>query len=242
MIRFLPQSDCGRVRRWAFSSSLSIIALAAWNGSPAMAGTYVFTGSSSDGHAVSGTADFSADAAADTITVTLVNTTSLTRDAGELLTGIDFSLGGLVPSLTSAKGLERTVDSAGAFTDTLGAQNLSWSLVSLGGGDYQLNFNPDAKDAILGPPNGGNYSAANGSIKSNPGHNPFAAQLATFILSVPGLEDDTSTTAEAFRYGTELDLAPGTIDPPPGSGIPEPSTAMLLALAIGGCLFKRRGR
>lgn len=242
MNRSLPRVVRSRGKRRILSKFILAMAFAGLGVLPAAAGTFVFTGTSSDGHAVSGTADFTFDATADTVTVQLVNTTNLTKDAGELFTGLDFSLGGLVPTLTSGLGLERTVDGSGAFTDTGGAQNLSWSLVSLGGSDYQLNFNPDAKDAILGAPSGGDYSGANGSIKGNPGHNPFAAQLATFVLSVPGLEDTTAVNVTAFRYGTELQLAPGTIDPPPGGGIPEPSTVMLLVLAAGGCLWRRQAR
>src|SRR5262249_50971441 len=144
-----------------------------------------FSGTSSDGHAVSGAADFALSAGSAAITLT--NTTATTLDAGELFTGLDFSLGGLTPSLMSKTGIERTVAGGGTYSDTGIAQNLSWSLASLGGGRYQLNFNPDAADGIIGPPSAGSYSGANGSIKGNSGHNPFAAQTATFVLNVPSL-------------------------------------------------------
>ena len=139
-----------------------------------------FIGQSSDTHPVSGTAEFPLNDAADTVTVKLTNTTTTTLDAGELFTGLDFGLGGLTPTLTSDTGIQRTVIGSGAFSDTGSAQNLSWSRVSLGGGSYQLNFNPNAEDAILGPPTAGSYSGANGSIKGNAGHNPFAAEMAVF--------------------------------------------------------------
>lgn len=183
------------------------------------AAAFVFTGNSSDGHAVSGSAAFALNDALDTVTVTLANTTTTTLDAGELFTGLDFRIGGLAATMTSDTGIQRTVAGDGSYADTLTPQNLSWSLVSLGSGNYQLNFNPDAKDAILGPPSGGNYAGANSSIKGNAGHNPFAAQTATFVLSVPGLAATTPVNVMTFRYGTTLDPATGTITPEPGTAV-----------------------
>jgi hypothetical protein len=180
---------------------------------------------------VSGSAEFTLNAGADTVTVKLTNTTTTTLDAGELFTGLDFMLGGLTPTLTSDTGIQRTVDGGGAFTDTGAAQNLSWSLASLGGGTYQVNFNPDAKDGIIGPPTAGSYSGANGSIKGNAGHNPFAAEMATFVLSVPDLEADTPVSVKTFRYGTTLDPAI----------VPEPATAVLL-MGAWACLAAGRRR
>jgi hypothetical protein len=179
-----------------------------------------FTGVSADGHPVSGSAEFTLGAG--TATVKLTNSTTTTRDAGELFTGLDFNLGGLTPSLTSKTGIKRTVAGGGAFTDTGSAQNLSWSLVSLGSGNYQLKFNPDAMDAILGPPTGGSYSGANSSIKGNPGHNPFVAETATFVLSVPGLTANASIGAMKFRFGTALEAAL----------VPEPSCALVAGCAL----------
>jgi hypothetical protein len=81
---------------------------------------YSFIGTSFDGHSVSATAEFMLNAAADTITVKLTNTTSLTRDAGELFTGLDFTLGGLTPTMTSDTGIQRTVSgSAVSLTQLL---------------------------------------------------------------------------------------------------------------------------
>ena len=208
------------------------------NLAPASAALMSFTGTSSDGHAVSGSADFTLGLG--TATIQLTNTTATTLDAGELFTGLDFSLGGLSPSLTSKTGIERTVTGSGSFSDTGSAQNLSWSLVSLGGGNYQLNFNPDAKDAIIGPPSGGDYSGASGSIKGNTGHNPFAAETATFVLSVPGLTESTPVSVINFRFGTTLDTAPGTTVT--HFEIPEPATCafLLLGMAVASSIRRRR--
>jgi hypothetical protein len=195
-----------------------------------------FSGFSSDGHPVSGSAEFTLNAAADTVLVKLTNTTSLTLDAGELFTGLDFSLGGLTPAMTSDTGIERDVAGSGSFTDTGSPQNLTWSLVSQGGGTFQLNFNPNAKHAIIGPPTAGSYAAAGGSIKANNGHNPFAAEVANFVLSVPGLEANTPLSVTTFRYGTTLDAATGDIT------IPEPTSLLLLTLSgmVGAFCNRRR--
>ena len=209
--------------------ALALVMASVFIASEAPAALISFSGNSSDGHAVSGTADFTLGAG--TVTVKLTNTTTTTLDAGELFTGLDFSLGGLTPSLTSKTGIERTVDGSGAFTDTGSAQNLSWSLISLGGGSFQLNFNPNAEDAIIGPPSGGNYSGANGSIKGNNGHNPFAAVTATFVLTVPGATASTPVSVTTFRFGTTLDPATDTTATTTTT-VPEPSTCVLLILGL----------
>jgi hypothetical protein len=193
-------------------------------GTAASAATINFSGVNADGNPVSGSAEFTLDASADTVRVKLRNTTPTTRYAGELFTGIDFSLGGLVPSLVSDMGVQRAVESNGSFSDTAIAKNLSWKLVSLVGDTYQLNFNPNAKDAIIGPPTLGSYSDANGSIKGNPGHNPFAAQVAEFVLWVPTLEASTEVAVSVFRFGTGLAPAISTV--------PEPAAIPLLSFGL----------
>jgi len=211
----------------------SYVALA---GASAHAALFSFSGLSADGHSVAASANFAFNAGADTIAVTLTNTTATTLDAGELFSAVDFNLGGLTPSLVSASGIQRTVDGTGAFVDTGSAQPLSWSIASSGGGTYSLNFNPDAKDAVIGPPSSGSYAGASGSINGNGGHNPFAAQVAQFVLSVPNLEANTPISMGVFRFGTTLAAATGqTVENP------EPSSAALAAAAGLTCLaFGRR--
>src|SRR5690348_5962118 len=105
-----------------FYRSVCALTLAvAFSANSASAATIFFTGNSSDGHAVSATAQFTPGP--NTVTVTLTNTTANTLDAGELFTALDFSLGGLTPSITSKTGIERTVNGNGTFTDTATAQD-----------------------------------------------------------------------------------------------------------------------
>jgi hypothetical protein len=202
----------------------------------APAATITFNGLSSDGHAVAAKVQITPNAGADTLALKLTNTTAITLDAGELFTGLDFSLGGLTPSLTSAQGNQRTVTGVGALSDTGSPQNLSWSVASLGGGNFQLNFNPNAADSIIGPPSGGDYSGANGSVKGNAGHNPFAAETAEFVLSVPGLEAHTSIAITQFRFGTTLAAATGNAVPEPGLGL----MALSALAGFSGLRFGRR--
>jgi hypothetical protein len=209
---------------------LSSLALTPLN---SLASTISFSGTSSDGHAVSGTADFTAGT--NTVTVKLTNTTANTLDAGELFTGLDFSLGGLTPTLSSKTGIPRTVNGNGTFSDTGGAQSLSWSLVSNGGGSFQLNFNPDAKDSIIAAPSGSTYTAT-GSIKGNNGHNPFAAVSAIFVLNVPGATAATPINVTTWRFGTTLDPGTGTTTT---TAVPEPASCGLLLLGLVAALRKR---
>jgi hypothetical protein len=199
-----------------------------------------FSGTSqADGHPVSGTADFTLGAG--TATIVLTNTTTTTHDAGELFTGIKFSLGGLSLGLSSKTGIERTVADNGTFTDTGSAQNLTWSLTAKGSGVFQLDFSPDATDAILGPPSGGNYSGANSSIDGNNGHNPFVGEKATFVITNASITANTSINVSNFLFDTGPDPANGTItvgNPPPLT--PEPSTLVLMVLGAAIAAFGRR--
>jgi hypothetical protein len=207
--------------------------------SVASATQIAFSGTSqADGHPVSGTADFTLGAG--TATIVLTNTTTTTHDAGELFTGIKFSLGGLSLGLSSKTGIERTVAGNGSFTDTGSAQNLTWSLTAKGSGVFQLDFSPDATDAIIGPPSGGDYSGANNSIDGNGGHNPFVGEKATFVVTNASINANTSINVTSFLFDTVPDPANGTItvgNPPPS---PEPSTLVLMVLGAAIAAFGRR--
>lgn len=205
--------------------------------SQASAVPMLFSGLSSDGHPVSAIADFILNDATDTVSVTLNNTTTTTLDSGELFTGLDFTISGLTPTLTSDTGIQRTVDGAGAYVDTGSPQDLSWSVAAQGGDVYQLNFTPTSKDALIGPPTAGSYATANGSIKGNAGHNPFAAEEAQFELSVPGLGPDSIVELLTFRFGTTLAPATGTITP-----MPEPASLALAGLGLVAMAAQRRRR
>lgn len=240
--------SAGRVSKGALVRgifSFAIVAIVASSSHAAM-----ITGFSGDGDPVSAKADFSRSG--DTLTVVLTNTTPVTQSADELLTGIDFMImGGGGPTLTLATGAERTVSSTGSFT-VFGPNDVftdSWSLEVLSGSTYRLDFNPNAKHAIIGPPNapaGVLYSSANGSIKANPGHNPFVGETAEFQINVPGLSNLSGQIIQvkAFLFGTGPNPLPNSppIIPTGELEVPEPGTFALLGIAAVGLLGVRRFR
>jgi hypothetical protein len=195
-------------RHAALTTRIVAFSITLFAASQASAVPMIFSGLSSDGHPVSAIADFILNDATDTVSVTLNNTTTTTLDAGELFTGLDFTISGLTPTLTSDTGIQRTVD-----------------------------FTPGANDGIIGAPTAGSYATANGSIKGNAGHNPFAAEEAEFELSVPGLGPDSIVELLVFRYGTTLQPATGTITP-----MPEPASLALAGIGLVAMAAQRRRR
>ena len=211
----------------------------------AAAGTIlVAAGQTADGRDVSGTADVTI--AAGQVTITLTNTTGTTYTAGELLTGFRFDIAGVsslsLSAATTPNG--RTVASNGTFSDTAGSVNLltaksgnkaTWQVGAHGSG-FQLDFNPDAKYGILGGPTGGDYTAANGSIKGNNGHNPFANGSATFTLSSSAIGADASFSGAVFLFGTDFATEL------PTAIVPLPLAAWSGLLLLGGLAAARRRR
>jgi hypothetical protein len=193
------------------------------HGGATQASIYLFTGSGANA-GDPGSAEFTFNSILDKVTIKLTNTATTTDDAADYLTGVQFGLGG---------------------SNTTGSpMTLCWAVGGLGDGDFQLDFHPDAKDAIIGPPTG-DYSGANGSLKGNAGHTPFAAETATFVISVTGLIDSTPFTLNKFLYGAVPAAASGriTLEPPPVlPAAPEPASIVIwtigcAAVVIG--LYRR---
>jgi hypothetical protein len=193
------------------------------------------------GHDVSATADFQMTDG--TLTLTLNNITAQTSDAGQLFTGIRFTLANGNSVITSAgltaTGLERTVLDDGTYSDS-GPKALSWELKP--GAAMQVDFQPDARDGIIGPANGESASTegiyvANGSILGNSGHNPFAAESAVFTLSSPEFLSTTDVTNVTFFWGTSLD--PGLTLSSAAAAVPEPASIGVLG-CVAVVLLRRR--
>jgi len=190
-----------------------------------------FYGVGPDGHEVSGTVDFTASG--DVLTIKLTNTTPTTSNVTDLLTGVEFQLNGLAPTLDSITGISRTISVDGSFTDGAAAHNLSWSFKSLGGGLWQLDSHPDARDAIVGPASIDNYAGASRSVRGNPGHNPFAAETIIAQLNVPGLQSAALPAVVVTGFGFfGFSSANSTITPGGGLEVPEPATAIAMC-----CMF-----
>lgn len=209
-----------------------------------------------DSRPVSATARL--EVSAGMVTVELENTTSATKNAAQLLTGFSFELDGFdAGTLTYAVAPNAvTVASNGSFTE-LGPVNLltahdngtnTWQLTNPFAA-LKLQFNPDAKYAILGPPSGpgDNYASANGSIKGNPGHNPFAKQFATFRIAVSGLVGSTTVSNPVFYFGTDVTPKPAGPIVIITSTVPLPSMAwaglgLLASVGVRRIVGRRRLR
>ena len=217
---------------------------------PAKAGLSQFSGTgTSAGVAVSSTASFLTSPGQ--VVLTLENTTVHTANAGQLLTGIRFTLSPnpiTTATLTSATAIPREIAADGSYVDALAQSILgTWEGV-ISSGVYQLDFNPNAEFAIVGMADGETASTAgvytaNGSINGNSGHNPFTAKSATFTLSSPEITAGTTITGVSFIYNTGLScVVPGTPSAPPPPLIPEPSTIGFGMAILGVCGATRRRR
>lgn len=181
------------------------------------------------GTPVSATADFGLSGT--TLTLTLTNTITGIGSAGQLLTGLTFTLSnGSGVSRTSQMGDLVTVNSDGTFTD-LGTGAIGWGFGTTGTNTFEVcmictggvTSGVTPHQGILGPVSGdGKYDNANNSITGNGPHNPFVNGTATYTFTVP-----TGVTASnvLFQFGTT-----------PGGAIsaPEPSSILLLGLGLLG--------
>jgi hypothetical protein len=224
-------TSIGRICR--ISGAIALVA-ALTAGPCDSAAAAIFHGISSDGHDVSATVDFTSSG--DLLMVKLTNTTPTTSDVKDLLTGVDFQLSGLTPTLVSLTGVSRTINVDGSFADGGAAHDLSWSLKSLGSGIWELDSHPNARDAIVGPPSGGSYAGASRSVRGNPGHNPLAAETIIAVLNVPGLQSAAMPAIVVTGFGfASFSSANSTITPGGPLEVPEPVTwvAMCLMFAVG---------
>jgi hypothetical protein len=185
------------------------------------------------------------------ITVSLSNFLANPNDAGQLFSGITFTLSLAPvsnPSLASSSGTELTITSNNVGGYTVGATSVpaGWGF-SFSGATLTLNDlvgGSSPKHTVIGPSNngtysGGAYASANASLKGN--HNPFLKN-ATFTITAPGVTTLTTVTGATFMFGT---VAGNNIVGVP-TAVPEPATVSLFVLAGAGfCargLIKRKSR
>ena len=202
----------------------------------------------------SGTVTLRFDTTAGTVSVTLDNTTSETYAAGDLMQGVSFNIatGAGAGSLSSAtyssvSGNLINVASNGSYS-TAGAATLTGTNGVTGSSAWQLastasslTLKTSSADTVIGSPTGGNYSAANGSIKGNGPHNPFLQDSPTFVLDLPGIvgASNVDVTWATIYYTTGGVQTTTRING--GTPLPEPAALSLLGLpAIGLLLRKRR--
>lgn len=189
--------------------------------------TFTATGTSSSGYTVSATATFSVDDANDTLTLVLENTTPFTRSAAELLTAFEFdfvSLSGTSSLASAVTTTQRYVAGDGSVTDSNASSDVdllgqnTWQL-SQNSGPHRIQFNPDAEYAIIGDVESGvgDYSNANGGIRNNNGHNPFAFGPTTFVFDLPSFSGAPDLSEMTFYFGTSLETSIRVVPLPPAA-------------------------
>jgi hypothetical protein len=184
--------------------------------------------------AISAMADFSL--VGSTLTLTLTNTLANIHDAGQLLTGIFFTLSSGSATLSSETGPLVKLASGGVVTPT-GSTNLAWGF-GTDAGSWELCTICQGSVTGAAPTEGilgvvsadGKYDNANPSL-TNGSHSPFVENQATFIFT--GLASGVTVDNVRFAFST----TPGDIV----AAVPEPSSLGSLAAGLLGlAAFRRR--
>jgi hypothetical protein len=144
------------------------------------------------------------------VTVLLADTLVDPTSAGQLLSGVSFTLasGITTGTLGSTSANLRKVARDGSFKD-LGPASTGWALDENFNGGFKLCVlctdlgAAGPKHLLIGNPAvSGTYASANASIAGNKPHNPFTQGIATFLIDIPGVTSSDSVTSATFFFGT----------------------------------------
>jgi hypothetical protein len=145
------------------------------------------------------------------VTVTLSNSLADPKSAGQLLSGLAFTLtsGFTGGTLGATSANLRRVARGGSFAD-LGPASTGWALDPNFNGGYFLCVlctdlgGSGPKHLLIGDPAlSGTYASANASIAGNRPHNPFTQGQATFFINVPGVMSSDSVNSATFFFSTQ---------------------------------------
>ncbi len=151
------------------------------------------------------------------ITITLSNRIVDPTSAGQLVSGVAFTLnsGQTVGSLGPNSANIRKVSQGGAFTD-FGPSTTGWALEEGFNGGFRLCVlctdlgAAGPSHLLIGlPAPSGEYASANRSIAANRPHNPFTAEQSTFLIYVPGLRAGSTVANVVFSFGTQDGITVG---------------------------------
>jgi hypothetical protein len=151
------------------------------------------------------------------ITITLTNLLADPTSAGQLLSGLAFTVSeGETSGILGANAANiRTVNQDRTFTD-FGPSGTGWALAQNFDGGLELcvlcrdlgSLGPS--HLLIGPPaTSGTYASANRSIAGNGPHNPLTAGTATFLVNVPGVTPNSTIPSATFFFSTTEGVSVG---------------------------------
>lgn len=206
--------------------------------------------------AQAGTATSSFTFGANSLILTLENTTVNPSSVADNLSAFQFTVTGATgASLTGAiSPTYRNINPNGTYTDSAGPNTIAgvgWVFTDLGGGTFLLDVLSGAghagpENTLLGQPDASNlYSNANNSLRDNDAHNPFLNPTITFTFSFTGgVTAGSQATDTMVQFGTtDGQLVPSSGGHPSSTGVPEPSSSSLALLGlalVAGAFLKRR--
>jgi|GEM_PF-2037560 len=209
--------------------------------------TYIANGTTSTGQTVYAEADFTFST--NLLTLTLTNLLVNPSNVGQNITDFEFTIASLAgtptlqayPSTVAPQLVTITGNGPSDYSIASAGYDPGWAF-SYSSGNFSLDGLTGSANgpaySIVGAPGAGGYTAANGSLKTNP-HNPMIYQTATWAFNIANNSGtDLPVTHIFFSFGTaagedifSCDTAGGCL------ATPEPNSLLLLGTGLGAVAF-----